>query len=325
MRILIVGCGAVGQVYALSLQRAGVELGLYDQPPIVMTLKQAREQGGIPIYQVTARHRRNPIVHWLRDYQVVADLSESQQFKPDQIWFTTPSQVYYSEWFGDFLGKVPSKRVVCFIPEGKRPEFEREKNPNRMVYAGTTFMAWQGDLEGSVGQAEGVHFWLPGLAIPIVGAEDACRELKRLLRSGGFRVTVGRQDSRMQAVITAVMTVFVAGLELCGWSLKEIRRSPWLQRTARASREAVLSQLGEATIFWNARFGSSVIVVALLFVTMLGPMLFPFDFEEYLRFHYQKTRGQTLALLELFIKDGQGRMQPVEYIQGLLQDLRHSS
>ena len=41
MKVLMVGCGAVGQVFGLHLQKAGVELGLYDRPATVDKLKQA--------------------------------------------------------------------------------------------------------------------------------------------------------------------------------------------------------------------------------------------------------------------------------------------
>ena len=47
MKVLIVGCGAVGQVFGLYLQKAGVELGFYARPGSADRLKQALEHGGI--------------------------------------------------------------------------------------------------------------------------------------------------------------------------------------------------------------------------------------------------------------------------------------
>ena len=96
---------------------------MYDRPATVEKLKQALEQGGLPLFQISRSHRRDPIAHRLENYRVITDVAESQRFEPDQIWFTTPSPVYYSEWFREFLQKVPSERVVCFAPEGGRPEF----------------------------------------------------------------------------------------------------------------------------------------------------------------------------------------------------------
>ena len=131
--------------------------------------------------------RRDPIPHRLENYQVVTNVADSQRFKPDQIWFTTPSPVYYSEWFREFLQKVPSERVVCFAPEGGRPEFFPESGgKDRLVFGGITFMAWQGDLEGGGGRPEGVNFWLPPLlGIPLTGNGKSLRRGERAPEKSG--------------------------------------------------------------------------------------------------------------------------------------------
>jgi len=322
MKVLMVGCGAVGQVFGLFLQKAGVELGLYDRPATVDRLKQALEHGGMPLFQISRSHRRDPIAHRLEKYQVATDTAECRRFQPDQIWFTTPSPVYHSEWFREFLQKVPSERVVCFAPEGGRSEFFPEGGGrDRLVFGGVTFMAWQGDLEGSGGRPEGVNFWLSPLAISLSGTEKACGEVKQLLNKAGLRVEVQKQDSPMQASITAVMTAFTAGLELSGWSLGGFRKSPWLKRAARASREAALSQLRRANIFTRMLLGIICSSPGLFLITLVLPLLFPFDIEKYLKFHYRKTRDQTLTLLDVFARDGERRGLTVENIRILLQGL----
>ncbi|MDD1751107.1 MAG: hypothetical protein LUO89_14690 [Methanothrix sp.] len=325
MKVLIVGCGAVGQVYGLFLQRAGVTLGYLDRPATIEKLKQALEHTGLPLYQVSHAHRRDPVPSRLEHYQVLADIEESQRFAPDQIWFTIPSQAYYSEWFKDFLQKVPSERVVCFVPEGARSEFFPEVGKDRLVFGGTTFMAWQGSLEGGGGRPEGVNFWLPPLGIPIVGAKSACQDVASLLKKAGFRVTVGKQDSHAQASTTALMTAFTVGLELSGWSLRSFRRGPWLKRAAAGAREAVLSQLPGPGAFQRVLLWIPLLSAAFYLVTLALPLIFPFDVEKYLKFHYLKTREQTLSLLDVFEKDGKLRELAVGNIQTLLRGLRDST
>jgi hypothetical protein len=324
MKVIIVGCGAVGQVYGLFLQKAGVELGLYDKPEVAGRLKRALEQGGLPLFQITYRHRRNPIAHRLENYRVIADAAEARLFAPDQIWFTVPSPVYYGEWFRKFLQEVPSQWVVCFIPEGGRPEFIPEGGGERLVFGGTAFMAWQGGAERGGGKAGGINFWRAPLGIPLAGTEEACRDAGRLLKKAGFNYTVGKPDSRMQASVTAVMTAFTAGLELAGWSLREYRRSPWLKRAAGACREAVLSRLPGAGVVTKAILGDGVLAAVFWLVALVLPLLTPFDLEKYLKFHYTKTRGQTLALLEMFARDGEKGELPVENIRAVLQALRRA-
>jgi hypothetical protein len=324
MKVLIVGCGAVGQVFGFYLQKAGVELGFYARPGSADRLKQALEGGGMPLFQTSYFRKRNPIVHRLENYQVVTDVAESQKFKPDQIWFTTPSPVYYSAWFREFLQQVPSERVVCFAPEGGRSEFFPESgDEDRLVFGGITFISWQGDLNGGGGRPDGVNFWMPPLlGIPLVGTDNACRQVMDLLKNAGLRAAVQKPNFRQSlASVTAVMLAFVAGLELAGWSFRAFRKSPWLKRAAGASREGVLSQLSKAGLVTRALLGALCSSTGFRLITFLLPALFPFDLEKYLQFHYLKTRDQTLTLLDVFAQDGKRRGLPVENIQFLLQGL----
>jgi hypothetical protein len=324
MRVLMVGFGAVGQVFGLFLQKAGVELGCHDRPAATEKLKQALEHEGLSLFQVQSRGKP-PLAHRLDNFQVLADITECQRFKPDLIWFTVPSPVYYSEWFRDFLQQVPAEHVACFTPEGRRGEFFLPGTGRDVVFGGVTFMAWQGDLDGGGGKANGVNFWLPPLSIPLQGTEKSCNTVKQLLQKGGFKVTIGKADSSQQASTTAVMTAYVAGLELASWSLKAFRNSPWLARSSRAAREAALSQVGRPGLSTKISLGLLCSTAVFSLISFLLPLLFPFEIEKYLKFHYLKTRDQTLALLEIFAKDEEKQGAPSTYTRMLLKGLLGST
>jgi hypothetical protein len=321
MKVLIVGCGAVGQVFSLYLQKAGVELGLYDRPSTAERLKQAMEHGGIPLCQISKSRVKEPLVYRLEHHQVMMDEAECQRFRPDLLWFTTPSPVYHSGWFREFLEKVPSERVVCFAPEGGRSEFFPEGvDKDRLVFGGVTFMAWQGDLEGGGGKPEVVNFWMPPmLSIPLAGTEIAGRMVEQLLKKAGLRASLGKPGSPMQASVTGVMTAFVAGLELAGWSLSAFRKSKLPNRAAKAAREAVLGQLRRADFFTRASLVFLLSPSTFRLAILILPLLVPFNLEKYLKFHYLKTRDQSLTLLDVFAKDGERRGISVENIRNLLQ------
>jgi ketopantoate reductase len=327
MKILIVGSGAVGQVLGQHLQSAGFKLAFFARPESAARLQQALDSGGMPVFQITHRQKRKPIARRLETFQLVKDFGQAREFEPDQIWFTTPSPVYYSSWFRDFLRAVPSGRVVCFAPEGARPAFFLEGVPeDRLVFGGITFIAWQGDLEGGGGQPEGVTFWRPPLLeIPLVGDKEAGQEVAAVLQNAGFRAAVKDPDySQIVASTTAVQLALATGLELCGWSFGALRGSRWLRRVAAGSREAVLSQNPGAGPFARLLIGLLLSPAGLLLATLLLPLLFPFDLASYLKFHYLKTRDQTVTLLALFIDDGTRRGLPVENIRLLLQALNDS-
>jgi len=320
MRVLMVGFGAVGQVFGLFLQKAGVELGCHDRPAATEKLEQALEHGGLSLFQVQSRGKP-PVAHRLDNFQVLADIAECQRFKPDLIWFTVPSPVYYSEWFRDFLQQVPAEHVACFTPEGRRAEFFLPGTGSDVVFGGVTFMAWQGDLEGGGGKANAVNFWLSPLGIPLQGTEKSCSTVKQLLQKAGFKVMVGKAGSSQQASTTAVMTAYMAGLELSGWNLRRFRKSPWLVRSARAAREAAYSQVGQPGLSTKISIGMLCSSTVFFLITSLLPFLFPFDIEKYLKFHYRKTQDQTLALLEVFAADAEKQGVPSAYTRMLLAGL----
>lgn len=327
MKILMVGNGAVGQVLGLYLQEAGVELAFHARPESAARLERSLSHEGLLLFQLSHRHSRQPIAHRLTRYQVLSDTAACRRFKPDQIWFTTPSTVYYSAWFREIVTSIPSERVVCFAPEGGRRDFIPEgESEDRFVFGGFTLIAWQGDLAGGGGRPEGVNFWRPPLLeIPLMGAKDARLEAAAPLKKAGLRVGVKSRDFyRSQASLTAVMTTLVAGLELSGWSLAAFRRSPWLKTAARGAREAVQSQLAGVGFLTRALLGLLLSAAGVFLISFLLPMLFPFDLERYLAFHYRKIRSQSLALLALFIRDGEQLGRPVKNIQRLLAALEDS-
>jgi hypothetical protein len=327
MKVLIVGCGAVGQVFGLFLQKVGVELGLFDQPATNKRLEKSLENGGLPLFQVSQSHKKKPIAHRLEHYRVLRDETECQRFQPDLIWFTLPSPVYYSDWFRNFLQEVPSERVVCFAPEGGRREFLPEGiDRDRLVFGGVTFMAWQGDLEGGGGKPGAVNFWRPTMpGIMLAGTKKAGREVKLLLRKAGFRASLGKADSRMQACVTGVITAFVAGLELAGWSLSTFRKSQWPVLAAGAAREAVSGQIYKTGFFQRVWMAFLLSPATLRLASLILPTLVPFNLEKYLKFHYLKTRDQSLKLLDIFAGDSERWGLPVENIHILKQQLVNSA
>ena len=166
------------------------------------------------------------------------------------------------------------------LPRGDVPNLlPPSGGEDRLVFGGITLVAWQGELESGGGRPEGLTFWLPPVAIPLVGTEEACREVEHLLKKAGFRVAVGAQDSHTQAAVTAVMTASVAGLELSGWSLRAFRKSPWLKRAGRGARQAALSQLYGAGIFTRVLLEILCSSAALSLATFFLPLLVPFDLE----------------------------------------------
>lgn len=325
MKIVFVGAGAVGKVFAQQLHTAGIDIAFYSRIESAEKLNAALETDGLSLVEINQNRNGDPVQHKLKNYQVLTDINSVRRFKPDQIWVTTQSQVLYSSWYRKFLEQVPKGKIICFAPEGKRSEFIPEKfREERFVFGGITFIAWQGELGDGAGQrSETVYYWVPPLLeLALVGDTATCREVAQLLKMSGFRVSVkGDNYAKLQASLTGIMTAFTTGLELAGWSLNDFRRSEWLFIATKASRESVSSQLKESGFFTKSLFRLISTFFVFFLLTYILPYLFPFDIERYLKFHYIKAHEQTIHLLRLFINDGKEQSLPVGSIELLFDSL----
>jgi 2-dehydropantoate 2-reductase len=155
-----------------------------------------------------------------------------------------------------------------------------------------------------------------------MGNEAACREIADLLKRGGLRPVVKKPGfGRSQASVSVLFSSFVAGLELSGWSLKSFRRGPWLKHSVHGTREGVYTQLRNPSALTRGFVKAFATLPVFSLATHLMPLLFPFDIEKYLEFHFTKVRDQTLHLLDLYAKDGMKHGRPVEHIQTLRKGL----
>jgi 2-dehydropantoate 2-reductase len=195
---------------------------------------------------------------------------------------------------------------------------------NRLVFGGITFISWLGDLDGGGGRPGAVNYWLPPLSqIPLVGDKQACLEVAALLKKGGVNAAVQKKNFQAtQAGVTALMTAFVVGYELAGWSLSAYRRSPWLKLAGRGAWEAALSQVFGVGIAMKTLFRILTTAAVFYVTTLILPYLTPFNLEKYLKVHYLKTREQTLVLLDVFVNDGENLGLAVNNIRLLQQGLR---
>ena len=88
---------------------------------------------------------------------------------------------------------------------------------------------------------------------------------------------------------------------------------------ASSAREA--AAIYRKTDFSLSRIVSKVIASPTSFylVTIFLPLLFPFNMEKYLNFHFTKIREQTLSSMERDIKIGVGRGKRVANLEVLLK------
>lgn len=303
MRVLIVGAGALGQVFGARLARGGVTVGYLVRPG-----KERWAADGPAVFRL--RRRGRPVAEPLRPDQVITDAAAAGGW--DMVWLCVPSTALRGSWTAELRAGIGGATVVTI---GQDPHdlavlaatWPREQ----IVQAVPTLLAYQAPLAGEV-PAPGIAYWVPpGTAMAVTGAEERARQVIAALRAGGLRAKRSRRDGAGE-LMAARMLPYVAALEIAGW------RPPGDLRPATgASREAVavVAALGGGR---PPRLAVPAWAAAL--ALRLLPGLVPFDLPRYLESHFTKVGAQTRLMLDGWIAEGDARDLPVSR----LKQLRHA-
>ena len=112
----------------------------------------------------------------------------------------------------------------------------------------------------------------------------------------------------------------IAGLELDGWTFKELIRGGKLPRVCQAGREAselAAMRLGVAPPF--ARWFLRPLLVRCVFA--IAPLLVPFDLEGFLALHFDKVGHQARLFLDDWLATAEEKDRPAPSLQELARGL----
>lgn len=312
MRALIVGSGAVGQVYGLHLARGGASVAVFVRP------KHAAEaRRGYDLFRIHGRARREAAS--LVPDEVLTDVGALSTRAFDQVWLCVPTTSLVDGSLAPLLGAIlegPSRdaTIVCLQPGSFVGERLAAIVPVAQTVFGVISMtSFHAPLEGSTASWEqatgpGTAYFFPPLNPNVFsGVGDRAARVVDALRMGGAPASVV-PDARVDlAFSSALLMPAIAALEAVGWSLERFRASPECDLAARGAQEAATimsAELGRDLPPWVPLFRPFVLKVALGFV---GPRLAPFDLEAFLRVHFEKVGAQTRLMFDQYIAEGARR------------------
>ena len=289
MDVLVVGAGAVGQVYALCLARGGAKVSFH-----VRARHQDALRAGTTLYPLTRRDRRERAE--LRVEGVLTTLDEVRATRWSAVFLCVPSTAIDDAWIAELAAATPGAIVVALSPGIASLECVRRHVPAELVVPGLIGMiAYEAPLPGEHVDVPGIAFYLPRLSPSAFGGARA-KEIVEALRKGGCPAVVKPDVESAQAFGTSVLMPAIVALEAAGWSLGALRRGPMVAVAAAGAREAirvVSRSLGVAPPFFRFFVRAWVLRVVLLF----APRFVPLDLEVYLAHHFGKVRPQTCELL----------------------------
>lgn len=296
MRILIVGAGAVGQVYGWHLRAGGAQVAFFVRPKYVEELR-----GGFDVYPHIRTHAR-----W-DSPELYSTAEEAGQVKWDQVWLCVSSTALAGAWLEALCAAVAPAVVVCFTPGMKDGELLAEKvGKDRVIMGMIPFIAWQAPLPGETLDPPGIAWYLPPFSpTPLSGPDAPTRAAVAALKAGGLSAKQVANVAKTGAVGSGLLNPLMAHLELAGWSFARFRAEQ-----AAPAVETVREAMAIAAAWHNTKppalaglVGPGLVRLA----TRLAVWVMPFNIEVYLKYHFTKVGDQTRQSIGTWIVEGRKR------------------
>ncbi|MCB9754112.1 MAG: ketopantoate reductase [Myxococcales bacterium] len=329
-RVLIVGAGAVGQVYALHLVRGGAKVSVFVKPRHADACRE-----GFLLYPLRGRGRRCGAP--LRGLEVLTRGDEVAARRWDQVWLCVSSTGLRGDasapedpsWLDEFVPAVGDATIVCLQPDlGDRAYLTRRAPASQLVTGLISFVAYQHPLPGASAKrpiasaAPGVAFYETWLSPNVFSGErERTREVVAALRRGGGTAKRVADVPALMAFTSSLLIPGVAALEVAGWSIRQ------LTTTRRAlARDAIRQATAAARPGYRRGLVWLVTSAPVLWlVGALMPWLAPFDLETYFRYHFTKVGDQTRLMLATYRERAAARGSDHDALDRLLAALGPAS
>jgi hypothetical protein len=289
MKVLIIGAGAVGQIYGYHFHQGGAEVSY-----LVKEKYQAELAIGMKLFPLN--QGRKPQGLLFKNFQLITDYQVLKQTKWDVVLITVASDALYQPWLQELSQVINPEASILSLQPGMRDraEIARFFSPTRILTGLIVLIAFPTPLDAKGPQEKGMAWWMPPLVkTPFDGASDRVAPIIVTLNRGGFPSTQENLlDNPTKAAFgSTFLGEFIYCLEKNDWQLSQFHhaaagnefveglRSSFakIARKIAVPVPALVNLLG-----W--RFYSLLIVVA--------KMIMPFDLERYLKSHFTKVAAQ---------------------------------
>jgi ketopantoate reductase len=311
-RVLLVGAGAVGQVFGKYLQAAGCELSF------LVKEKYAEEaRRGYPLYELGMFSRRpKPVL--FSGFGVHVSAREAAAERWDQVWLCVSSTALRDgNWVEELARATGEATWVMLQPALDDRELLLRWIPEERLVSGMIpFLSFQAPLKpGDPLEGPGTALWMPPMSRGLFsGPRERLEDVLRPLRAGGYPAHRSENVTQSVAIPTAVLTTFVNELESAGWRFDRFLEKAHLERFQGAAQEAV--QIAAR----HTRMSASSILpllrpAFLRLLLSLASRTAPFDLEAYMRVHFTKVGAQTRLMMRTYIDLGTKEGLPVQALR----------
>lgn len=315
--ILIVGAGAVGQVYAYYFARAGHDVHLFVKEKYLAEAEQ-----GFTLYDLNQDKKRQHPTQF-KNFHCHSDWSTVAQQPWQQVWLCVSSTALAQMDLQPMLQAIGDATVVVLQPGPDDIQHVKAVAGDERVVSGMINMiSYHAPLATEVLAQEGTAFWLPPLIpMPIDGERQRADDVIQLLKQSKIPASYQQGFAERGIHSTAFLMVFLAALEINHWKYKALGQNKAILKTMIEAQQEAFAAISQ-------HYGTKpALALTCVKTWMLPSILFasryvaPLDMETYLEAHFSKVRPQTMALLNLYIERAKQYQLKHEALVGLVAQM----
>jgi ketopantoate reductase len=313
--VLVVGAGAVGQVFGHHLALGGAHVTYF-----VREQYRAHVQQGFALRQLGGRHSKAPVHE--SGFSVVTRVEELRGAHFQHAYFTLSSTAIRGSWLRPVIGALGDATIVALQPTREDWEVVRAAGipTSRLVAGSIGLVSYAAPLPGEKNvPGPCTSYWLPpGVRSLFSGPDERTRDVVHALKDGGLPAHKVADVHALFAQPTALGMTYLLALEACGFHVATLERCALLKQCTEAMREVsaiVAARDG------RSQPGLKLIThpLALRALLAAGRRLAPFPLEPYLQRHFSKVREQTHLILANIKAAGDGLGLSTSALTGLMQ------
>lgn len=314
MHVLIVGAGAVGQVYGYHFFQGGARVTFLVKPHHMPKLQKPLK---------LFRHglvRRSLKEVAFQDFDLVAEMADIPA-EVDQVWLTMASDALGEDWLQSLKAALPEAALVVGLQPGIEDDALLESVfADRTLKGVIGFLAYQYPLPGRKDPKgrKGIAYLLPPSAGGIGPADHtAVQQAVQVLGEGGLKIAPSDTLGETYGRVSALSITHMAALEVADWSFKGLRAN------ANNARELARRAAEEAMAIVDVHQGREVdprnktLAKGGPLVATIAPWVAPLPIEEYLKFHFSKVGQQTREMLQTYQRVGRSHNLSISALQEL--------
>ena len=315
-RVLIIGAGAVGQVYGRHLQLGGASVTFFVKEKYLDSLGQ-----GMPLYPLN-KQKVTKEARLFTDYSLLSSIEEVKTTEFDQVWLCVDATALRGDWLEAMFSSIGSATVISLISGIHEKEIILKYIPEaRLVCGIITLISYQAPLPNEACKGKGMAYWFPPFTPAYFsGPSLEVRAIVSMLKSGGQPAAVHKDISAMGSFGTAVLMPLLLGLERSSWSFKAFSSGTALTESLKAVQETlqIAALKTERSLpFFRHFIGPFTIKVIL----WLGERVLPLPLESYLEYHFTKVGDQTYLFIDNFILVGEERGLSTTHLRSLKESM----